>query len=68
MHILEEIDFAKMSDAIRKARKHLTNCLPVETKIIDDDVLTEHISNLKKIEHELLLIQSSIKKNTIAKN
>lgn len=66
MHILEEIDFAKMSDAIRKARKHLMNCLPVETKIIDDDVLTEHISNLKKIEHELLLIHA--KKNTVAKN
>lgn len=66
MHILEEINFAEMSDLIRKARKHLTNCLPVETKVNMDDVLTEHISNLEKIEHELLLIHS--KKNTIAKN
>ena len=65
MHNLKEIDFAKMSDTIRKARTHLTNCLPVETKTIGDDVLKEHISNLEKIEHELLLIHS--KKNTIAK-
>lgn len=62
----KEIDFAKMSDAIRRARTHLMNCLPVETKVNMDDVLTKHISNLKKIEHELLLIHS--KKNTVAKN
>lgn len=66
MHILEEINFAKMSDSIRKARTHLTNCLPVETKANMDDVLAKHISNLEKIEHELLLIHTE--KNTIAKN
>lgn len=66
MHNLKEIDFAEMSDLIRKARNHLTNCLPVETKANMNDVLKVHISNLEKIEHELLLIHS--KKNTIAKN
>jgi hypothetical protein len=66
MHNLKEIDFAKMSDSIRKARTHLTNCLPVETKANMDDVLKVHISNLKEIEHELLLIHTE--KNTIAKN
>lgn len=66
MHNLKEINFGKMSDAIRKARTYLTNCLPVETKTNMDDVLTKHISNLKEIEHELLLIHTE--KNTIAKN
>jgi hypothetical protein len=66
MHILEEINFAEMSLTIRDARKHLINCLPVETKSNPDDVLKIHISNLEKIEHELLLIHTE--KNTIAKN
>lgn len=66
MNNLKEIDFAIMSDLIRKARIHLTNCLHVETRANMDNVLTKHISNLKEIEHELLLIHS--KKNTIAKN
>lgn len=67
MNSSEEIDFSKMSDAIRRARKHLMNCLPVEIRANPDDVLKEHISNLEKIENQLLLIQISTKKNTIAK-
>lgn len=65
MSELKEIDFIYMASRIREARKYLFNCLPVETQAKPDEVLEKHLSCLKDIEMELLLIPTE--KNTIAK-